>query len=81
MPLFSHASLSRVVCEAAVRFAWLMDPGISSEERIVRGAAALYYSADQRFKGVRRLPAESFDPRLSGRCTIAAPPSAAPSRS
>ncbi len=64
MPLFSHASLSRVVCEAAVRFAWLMDPGISSEERIVRGAAALYYSADQRFRGVRRLPAESFDQRL-----------------
>jgi hypothetical protein len=40
MPLFSHASLSRVICEAAIRFAWLMDPGISSEERIMRGAAA-----------------------------------------
>jgi hypothetical protein len=48
MPLFSHASLSRVVCEAAVRFAWLMDPGISSEERIVRGAVALSNSADER---------------------------------
>jgi hypothetical protein len=66
MPLFSHASLSRVVCEAAVRFAWLMDPGISSEERIVRGAVALVVSADERFKGVRKLPAERFDRRLLG---------------
>ena len=64
MPLFSHASLSRVVCEAAVRLAWLMDPDISSEERIVRGAVALFVSADERFKGVRRLPAERFDRRL-----------------
>ena len=64
MPLFSHASLSRVVCEAAVRFAWLVDPGISSEERIVRGAVALFISADERFKGVRRLPAERFDRRV-----------------
>jgi hypothetical protein len=36
MPLFSHASLSRVACEAAVRFAWLMTPDISSEERMLR---------------------------------------------
>jgi hypothetical protein len=64
MPLFSHASVSRVVCEAAVRFAWLMDPGISSEERIVRGAVALFVSADERCKGVCRLPADRFDQRL-----------------
>lgn len=64
MPLFSHASLSRVVCEAAVRFAWLIDPGVRSEERIVRGAVALFASADERFKGVRRLPAERFDRRI-----------------
>lgn len=63
MPLFSHASLSRVICEAAVRFAWLMDPGISSEERIMRGAAALYHSADQRSKAFRKLPPERFDQR------------------
>jgi hypothetical protein len=61
MPLFSHASVSRVVCEAAVRFAWLMDPDIRSEERIVRGAVALFDSADQRLKAVRRLPPERFD--------------------
>jgi hypothetical protein len=41
-----------------------MDPGISSEERIVRGAAALFESADQRCKGVRRLPPERFDRRV-----------------
>jgi hypothetical protein len=64
MPLFSHASLSRVICEAAVRFAWLMDSDISSEERIMRGAAALYYSSDERSKAVRRLPPERFDPRI-----------------
>jgi hypothetical protein len=64
MPLFSQASVSRVVCEAAVRFAWLMDPEVSSAERLVRGAAALQYSADERSKGVRALPAERFDPRV-----------------
>ena len=32
--LFAHASLSRVVCEAAVRFAWILDSGIGCEERI-----------------------------------------------
>jgi hypothetical protein len=64
MPLFSHASVSRVMCEAAVRFAWLMDPDISSEERIVRGAVALFLSADERYKGVRGLPAERFDQRV-----------------
>ena len=64
MPVFSYASLSRVVCEAAVRCAWLMDPGISSEERIVRGAVALWVSADERLKGARRLPAQRFDGRV-----------------
>jgi hypothetical protein len=33
-----------------------MDPDVSSEERIVRGAVALYISADERSKGARRLP-------------------------
>jgi hypothetical protein len=41
-----------------------MDPGISSEERIVRGAVALFISADERSKGVRRLPPEHFDRRV-----------------
>jgi hypothetical protein len=60
MPLFSHQSVSRVVCEAAVRFAWLMDPEINSEERTVRGAALLYDSADQRLKGAQRLSAQDL---------------------
>lgn len=64
MPLYSHASLSRVVCEAAVRFAWLMDPDINSEARLTRGAVALYISAEERNKGVRWLPPENFDPRI-----------------
>jgi hypothetical protein len=39
MPVFSQASVARVVCEAAVRYAWLMDPKVSSAKRLVRGAA------------------------------------------
>ena len=64
MPLFSQASMARVICEAAVRFAWLMDPDISSAKRLVRGAVALHFSAEERSKGVRALSAERFDPRI-----------------
>jgi hypothetical protein len=56
MPLFSHATASRVICEAAVRFAWQLDPGVSSDERIVRGAVAILDSEEQRLKGATRLP-------------------------
>jgi hypothetical protein len=62
MPLFSHVATSRVVCEAAVRFAWQHDSGVSSEERVVRGAAALLDSEEQRLKGAMRLPVQ-FGPR------------------
>jgi hypothetical protein len=62
MSLFSHQSVSRVACEAAVRFAWLIDPGISSAKRITRGAVALVNSAEERLRGVRRLPAGHFPP-------------------
>jgi hypothetical protein len=62
MPLFSQASVSRVICEAGVRFAWLMDPDISSAKRLVRGAVALHFSAEERSREVRALPAERFDP-------------------
>ncbi|MGO9295948.1 MAG: hypothetical protein ACLP52_19085 [Streptosporangiaceae bacterium] len=64
MPLFTPASLSRVVCEAAVRFAWLMDPDVSSAKRLVRGAVALHISAEERSRGVRAILAERFDPRV-----------------
>jgi hypothetical protein len=63
MPLFSQASVSRVICEAGVRFAWLMDPDVSSAKRLIRGAVALHFSADERSRGVRALPPERFDPR------------------
>lgn len=62
MPLFSQTSVSRVVAEAAVRFAWFMDPEVSSAKRLVRGAVGLHYSAEQRSKGVSALPADLFDP-------------------
>jgi hypothetical protein len=56
MPLFSQATISRVICEAAVRFAWQFDPNISSDERVVRGAVALLDSEEQRLKGAMRMP-------------------------
>jgi hypothetical protein len=64
MSLYAHSSLSRVVCEAAVRFAWILDSDIGSEERIMRGAVALLVSADERLRGVMTIPAPHFDLRL-----------------
>jgi hypothetical protein len=64
MSLYAHSSLSRVVCEAAVRFAWILDPDAGSEERIMRGAVALLVSVDERLRGVTSIPAAQFDPRL-----------------
>lgn len=64
MPLFAHSSLSRVVCEAAVRLAWLLDPEVRSEERIIRGAAALLTSTDEQLRGVKSIPAERYDPEF-----------------
>ena len=60
MPLFAYSSLARVVCEAAVRFAWIIDPVLSSEERIMRGAVSLLVSADERLKGITAIPANRF---------------------
>ncbi len=62
--LFAHVSLSRVVCEAAVRFAWILDSGVGCEERIMRGAAALLVSADERLQGAKNIPARQFNPDL-----------------
>ena len=39
MSLYAHTTLSRSVCEAAVRHAWLLDPSISYEQRITRSAS------------------------------------------
>jgi hypothetical protein len=54
MSLFSHTTLSRSVCEAAVRLSWLMDPEISYEERITRSAAVTYYGAKSKLKGAKQ---------------------------
>jgi hypothetical protein len=73
MTLFAHSSLSRIACEAAARFAWLLDPGVIPEERIMRGAVALLISAEERLKGANRIPSWQFDTRsrdiLIGNCT------------
>jgi hypothetical protein len=64
MTLFAHSSLSRVVCEAAVRLAWLLDPDVTPEQRIMRGAVALLVSANERLKGVQRIPEGQFNSAL-----------------
>jgi hypothetical protein len=81
MPLFSHASLSRVICEAAIRFAWLTDPGVSSEERIMRGAAALYDSAGERSKGSAGSRPNAPASAPVTKCPAVAPKNATTSRS
>jgi hypothetical protein len=54
MSLFSHTTMSRSVCEAAIRLSWLLDPEISFEERITRSAAVTYYSIKSKLKGARQ---------------------------
>jgi hypothetical protein len=56
--LFSHTTLSRTVCEAAVRIAWLLDSSIPYEGRIARSAAGLFASAEARLKGAAALPTD-----------------------
>ena len=56
VPLFSYSSLSRVVCEAAVRFAWIIDSDVGCEERVMRGAVSLLVSANERVKGIVATP-------------------------
>jgi len=53
MSMFAHVTLSRSVCEAAVRHAWLLDPAISYEERTTRSAAVLFGNVENRLKGAR----------------------------
>lgn len=62
MSLFAHSSLSRVVCEAAIRLAWLLDPTTVSEERIIRGVALLLTSTDEQLRGARSIPANRYNP-------------------
>lgn len=56
MSLYAHTTVSRSVCEAAVRHAWLLAPSISYEERITRSAAMLLANAENRLAGAREIP-------------------------
>ncbi len=73
MSLFSHTTLSRSVCEAAIRHAWLTDSSISYEVRITRTAAMLYYGAENKLRGAKQsLVRESAAPvrqLLIDKCT------------
>jgi hypothetical protein len=60
MSLYAHTTLSRSVCEAAVRHAWLLDPSISYEERITRSAAMLFANAENRLAGAREVPVHNL---------------------
>ena len=62
MSLYAHTTLSRSVCEAAVRHVWLLDPSISYEERITRSAAMLVANAENRLAGAKEIPARNLDP-------------------
>lgn len=59
LPLFSHFSLARPAQEAAAYVAYLLDPAIDFEQRILRGAALLFGDARSDKSVV-----ETFDPRL-----------------
>jgi hypothetical protein len=56
--------MSRSVCEAAVRLAWLLDPSIRYEERITRSAAMAYYGALNKLKGAKQGLARPSDAPL-----------------
>ena len=65
MSLYAHVTVSRSVCEAAVRHAWLLDPYISYGERITRGAAMLSYNVGNRLRGARQGLGRSLDSRVA----------------
>jgi len=54
--LYAHTTLSRAVCEAAVRVAWLLDSAVSYEMRLARSAAGLLASAESRVQGASAIP-------------------------
>lgn len=51
--VFAHTTVSRAACEAAVRCAWLLDPQISSEERMVRSAVIIFNGSEDRVRGAK----------------------------
>jgi hypothetical protein len=54
MSLFAHSTMSRVICEAAIRLAWMIDSEVTHSERLSRGAASLYASVENRLKHAGR---------------------------
>jgi hypothetical protein len=63
--LFAHTTLARSVAEAAVRIAWLLDPDVTYEHRMLRATASIYEGALNRAKGFREVPEQGH--RLSSR--------------
>lgn len=55
--LYSHTSLSRDACEAAVRIHWLLDPAVDARQRAVRGAVSWYNGMLDQRRGAAALPA------------------------
>jgi hypothetical protein len=64
MSLYAHTTLSRSVCEAAVRHAWLLDASLDYEERITRSAAALIANTENRLKGAGDAPERNMGAQL-----------------
>jgi hypothetical protein len=64
MPLYAHTTLSRSVCEAAVRHAWLLGASLSYEERITRSAAGLIANTENRLKGAKDAPERNMGAQM-----------------
>jgi hypothetical protein len=64
MSLYAHTTLSRSVCEAAVRHAWLMNAPLTFDERITRSAAGLVANAENRLKGIREIPERNMGAKV-----------------
>lgn len=64
MSLYAHTTLSRSVCEAAVRHAWLLDASLGYEERITRSASALITNTENRLKGIRDAPERNMGAQM-----------------
>jgi hypothetical protein len=58
--VYAHTTLSRAVCEAAVRCAWLLDSDVSTEERLARCCVLLFNGEEDRVRGARSLPADIY---------------------
>jgi hypothetical protein len=60
MSIFAHTTLSRSVCEGAVRLAELLDAVVDFEVRLARGGAMLLASATQRASGITKVSSDRW---------------------